>query len=109
MHAPTPQEQEAVETLLAMMGEDGISADDALRVLRKYNGDMDRTATALLEGETGGVVVEAMDTSWSGGPAVGPRTPPRKCATMSIYPREAEECVSIEARTGQLCNRPHCR
>ena len=102
MHAPTPQEQEAVATLQAMMGE-GVSADDALRVLRKYNGDMERTATALLEGETGGVL-EAMDTSWSGGPAVGPRTPPRKCATTSLPSRKAERCVSVEARTGQGCN-----
>lgn len=87
MHAPTLQEQDAVATLLAMMGEGTVSPDDALRVLRKYNGDMDRTATAMLEGETGGVL-ESMDTSWSGGPVVGPRTPPRKCATTSLCKAE---------------------
>lgn len=64
-----------------------VSADDALRLLRKYNGDMERTATALIEGETGGELI-TMDTSWSGGPAVGPRTPPRKCVTTQpVQPR----------------------
>lgn len=85
MHAPTPKEQDAVAELTIMMG-DAVSADDALRLLRKYNGDMERTATAMLEGETVGS--SAMDTSWSGGPVVGPRTPPRKyITTQPIHPR----------------------
>ncbi|KZT72928.1 hypothetical protein DAEQUDRAFT_808891 [Daedalea quercina L-15889] len=75
MHTPTQDEQEAVNTLRAMMG-DAISAEVALKVLRKHNGDMDKAASALIEGDTGGAASDAMDTSWAGGATVGPRTPP---------------------------------
>ncbi|KAH9929699.1 uncharacterized protein B0H18DRAFT_873777 [Fomitopsis serialis] len=76
MQITTQKEQDDVNMLMTLMG-DAVSVDVALKVLRKHNGDMDKAASALLEGDLG-EVASTMDTSWAGGPAVGPRTPPRK-------------------------------
>ncbi|TFY68606.1 hypothetical protein EVJ58_g910 [Rhodofomes roseus] len=77
MHSPTQKEQEDVEMLMGLMGN-AVSAEVAFKVLRKHKGDMDKAASALIEGDVG-ETSSAMDTplSWAGGSAVqGPRTPP---------------------------------
>lgn len=60
----TPQEEQeerdGVEILLAMMGGD-VAADQALRVLRKYNGNVQKAADAILGGDRG----EGLDATWS--------------------------------------------
>ncbi|KAF9467199.1 hypothetical protein BDZ94DRAFT_1249830 [Collybia nuda] len=64
MHILTPQEEqqerEGVELLLGMMGGD-VVADQALRVLRKYNGNVQKAADAILGGDRG----EGLDPAWS--------------------------------------------
>jgi len=42
-----------VENLTAMMGDAASNADIARRVLRKYDGDVQKAATAILEGDRG--------------------------------------------------------
>jgi hypothetical protein len=44
-------EQESVDTLTAMMGAS--DPEVARRVLRKYDGDVQKAATAILEGDRG--------------------------------------------------------
>lgn len=73
-------EQESVDLLTSMMGS-GDSASDqdvARRVLRKFNGDMQKAATAILEGDHG----DPVSTPRPGTPAriteVKPYSPPRK-------------------------------
>ncbi|CDO71510.1 hypothetical protein BN946_scf184910.g9 [Trametes cinnabarina] len=75
----TPQEASEIELLNAMMGGT-LDPVHALRVLRKHNNNLDKAATALLEGDTGEGEsnpyadlpnLEPLDT-----PTVGPRTPP---------------------------------
>jgi hypothetical protein len=46
-------EQDLVENLTAMMGDAASNADIARRVLRKYDGDVQKAATAILEGDRG--------------------------------------------------------
>lgn len=46
-----PQEQESVELLTAMMGDNAPGPDVVLRVLRKHGGDVQKAATAILEGD----------------------------------------------------------
>lgn len=68
--------------MLAVVMDGAIDEGHALALLRKYNNDLDKAATALLEGETGAdaldafadlPALEAIDA-----PGPGPRTPPRK-------------------------------
>lgn len=49
---PTAKEKEDVEMLISMMGSD-IDPDAALTVLRRNWGDIQKAASALLEGDTG--------------------------------------------------------
>jgi hypothetical protein len=62
MHAIPPnedagqQEDQVVEAIMSMMGHG--DPEVVRRVLRKYNGDVDKAANAVLSGETG-------DTKWS--------------------------------------------
>lgn len=50
---PTAKEQGDVDTMISMMGGD-LLPEVALRLLRKHNGDVDKAASALFEGEIGG-------------------------------------------------------
>ncbi|KAI8972449.1 hypothetical protein BD414DRAFT_560365 [Trametes punicea] len=77
----TPQEAADIEVLNAMMGG-SLDPAQALRVLRKHNNNLDKAASALLEGDTGEgdanpyadlPSLETLDTA-----TVGPRTPPRE-------------------------------
>lgn len=47
------KEQESVDMLTAMMGETVSDPEIARRVLRKCNGDLQKAATAILEGDRG--------------------------------------------------------
>lgn len=77
-----PQELAELEMLRGMMGG-AMDTDLALALLRRHGGNMDKTAAALLEGDTPDVVdpgiyadlpnLEPLDA-----PMAGPRTPPRK-------------------------------
>ncbi|KAF9260732.1 hypothetical protein L218DRAFT_932236 [Marasmius fiardii PR-910] len=49
---PTEKEEEVVSMLSSMMGND-VDATVALRVLRKFNGDIDKAADAMLAGDRG--------------------------------------------------------
>ncbi|KAI0718526.1 hypothetical protein C8T65DRAFT_638279 [Cerioporus squamosus] len=76
----TPQEQADIETLSAMMGGN-LDELHALTLLRKYNNNLEKAASALLEGDTG-----ADDPMYADLPRLepinapvigpGPRTPP---------------------------------
>ncbi|KAI0364511.1 hypothetical protein BV20DRAFT_1107189 [Pilatotrama ljubarskyi] len=76
----TPQEATDIETLNAMMGG-SLDPSHALRLLRKHRNNLEKAASALLEGDTGEddtgpyadmPNLEPIDTG-----TVGPRTPPR--------------------------------
>ncbi|KAI9068656.1 hypothetical protein FKP32DRAFT_1561274 [Trametes sanguinea] len=76
----TPQEVSDIEMLNAIM-DGNLDPAHALRVLRKHNNNLEKAASALLEGDTGeGEAnpyadlpnLEPLDTA-----TVGPRTPPR--------------------------------
>ncbi|TBU42983.1 hypothetical protein BD309DRAFT_922591 [Dichomitus squalens] len=77
---PTAKELESLEILRGIMGDE-MNADVALSLLRRNDGNMDKTASALLEGDTGDTVdpsiyadlpnLEPLDA-----PMQGPRTPP---------------------------------
>jgi len=75
------QEDESVTLLTQMMGDGVLDPDVARRVLRRHNGDVQKAATSILEGDTRGD-----DATWPTGfgalhedtPTVGPRTPPRE-------------------------------
>ena len=70
-------DEEKVTILTSMMG-DG-DPDVARRVLRKHNGDMQKAATSILEGDIG-------EDTWAAGygltdastSVAGPSTPPRQ-------------------------------
>lgn len=47
------KEQEAVDILTAMMGDTVSDPEIARRVLRKCDGDLQKAATAILEGDRG--------------------------------------------------------
>ena len=73
----TPQEAEDIEMLNSLMGGT-LDPNHALAILRKHNNNLDKAASALLEGDNGAddgppplVPVDAL-------PGPGPRTPPRK-------------------------------
>ncbi|KAI1792356.1 hypothetical protein LXA43DRAFT_1060642 [Ganoderma leucocontextum] len=76
----TPQELVELDILLGMMGG-AMDTGVALALLRRHGGNMDKTAAALLEGDTPDVVdpsiyadlphLEPLDA-----PMAGPRTPP---------------------------------
>ena len=78
----TPQEQGDIDTLNAMMGGN-LDETHALALLRKHGNNLDKAASALLEGDTGADAaqdifadlpnLEPLDV-----PGVGPRTPPRE-------------------------------
>lgn len=87
-YRPAPisaKEREIVDSLMGMMG--GGNVDSVLSVLRRHNGDADKAATALLEGDTGGgaspTIVPGLSVSGTFGSStsltstIGPRTPPR--------------------------------
>lgn len=52
---PTPQEVNDIQLLVDMLGTTS-SEEDILRLLRSNNGDMDKTASALLEGSAAAVL-----------------------------------------------------
>lgn len=54
-----PNESESLELLQGLMGE-GFDADVARRVLKKFGGDLNQAAAAILEGDTG----ESAISSW---------------------------------------------
>jgi hypothetical protein len=54
------QEREGVELLSAMMGGD-VAADQALRVLRKHQGNVQKAAEAMLGGDRG----EDLGSAWT--------------------------------------------
>ncbi|KAI0753245.1 hypothetical protein C8Q80DRAFT_1304918 [Daedaleopsis nitida] len=79
MYPATPQETEDIETLNAMMGG-SLDLHHALNLLRKHNNNLEKAASALLEGDTGAddpyadlPSLEPLDA-----PGPGPRTPPRE-------------------------------
>ncbi|KAI0768258.1 hypothetical protein BD413DRAFT_696035 [Trametes elegans] len=76
----TPQEQADIETLNSIM-DGSLDPAQALRLLRKHNNNLEKAASALLEGDTGDDApgpyadlpnLEPVDNT----PTVGPRTPP---------------------------------
>ncbi|KAI0038627.1 hypothetical protein FA95DRAFT_1194206 [Auriscalpium vulgare] len=75
------QEEENITLLTSMMGD--VDPDVVRRVLRKHNGDVQKAASSLLEGDTAEPSTsDAQDWSWGllTGPmenTSGPRTPPR--------------------------------
>lgn len=78
---PTPQEIEAI-AMLNTMWDGSLDTNRALALLRKHGNDLDRTATALIEGDTGDPDdfsdlphLEPLEAPIIG---PGPRTPPRK-------------------------------
>ena len=88
---PTDKERSNIELLDGMMGG-GIDNMHALRLLRSFNGDVEKTASALLEGDTGGPSdgpirlvpdIEPGDI----GPS-RPRSPPRepRCGSQMLRP-----------------------
>ncbi|TCD67354.1 hypothetical protein EIP91_000221 [Steccherinum ochraceum] len=68
---PTPQEQKDIQMLVDMFGTES-SEDDILRLLRTNNGNIEKTASVLLEGS--GAVAAMLGPS-STEPVI-PRTPP---------------------------------
>lgn len=58
-----PNENESLELLHGMMGE-SFDADVARRVLKKFGGDLNQAAAAIIEGDTG----ESALSSWQKGP-----------------------------------------
>ena len=89
---PTAQEIESLEMLRGILG-DSLNADVALSLLRRNDGDLNKTASALLEGDTGDTIdpsvfagmpnLEPVDA-----PMQGPRTPPRESPFLLSF-REA--------------------
>jgi hypothetical protein len=73
-------EEESVAILTSMMGD--CDPEMVRRVLRKHNGEMQKAATAILEGDTGAEdqwpsnFGSITDVSIS---VAGPSTPPREC------------------------------
>ena len=85
----TPKELSDVDELNAMMGGT-LDKAHALALLRKHHNDLDKAATALLEGDTGAGSGAGADADAYGfddlphlepvdAPGQGPRTPPREC------------------------------
>ncbi len=87
----TPLELAELDILRGMMGG-AMDTDLALALLRRHGGNMDKTASALLEGDTADAVdpslyadlphLEPLDT-----PMAGPRTPPRE-----FFPSVSARC-----------------
>ena len=75
MNAP---EEEKISLLTSLMG-DG-DPEIARRVLRKHNGDMQKAATAILEGDTGVEEPWPADFGFTdpSTSVAGPSTPPRQ-------------------------------
>ncbi|KAH9937803.1 uncharacterized protein BXZ73DRAFT_100018 [Epithele typhae] len=78
----TQQEADEIETLNAMMGGT-LDPAQALALLRKHGGNLEKAASALLEGDTGADADNMADAFADlpgleplDGPEVGPRTPP---------------------------------
>ncbi|KAI0357849.1 hypothetical protein OH77DRAFT_1583695 [Trametes cingulata] len=76
----TPQEAADIETLNAMMGG-SLDPAHALRLLRKHKNNLEKAASALLEGDNGeddtGPYADMPNLEPLDAPTVGPRTPPR--------------------------------
>lgn len=81
---PTAQEQQDVETLIALLGGTH-SPDHALRLLREHHGDMDKAASALLESEPESTM-PALSLPDTGRTTPGPRTPPRESDVLLEFP-----------------------
>jgi hypothetical protein len=71
-------EEEKITILTSMMG-DG-DPEIARRVLRKHNGDMQKAATSILEGDTGAEDPWPADFGFTDASTsvAGPSTPPRQ-------------------------------
>ena len=101
-----PQERADIETLSAMMGGN-LDEHHALLLLRKHSNNLEKAASALLEGDTG-----AEDPMYADLPGLepinapvagpGPRTPPRKYSSARLL-RVREQTSSD--RRGQLQGR----
>jgi hypothetical protein len=71
----SPEEQESVDFLTAMMGDAVSDPAVARRVLRKCDGDVQKAATAILEGDRG----EEIDQGSASQDRMMPKyTPPRE-------------------------------
>jgi hypothetical protein len=72
-------EEEKITILTSMMG-DG-DPEIARRVLRKHNGDMQKAATSILEGDIGAEDPWPADFGFADASTsvAGPSTPPRQC------------------------------
>ncbi len=95
-------EEENVTFLTSMMG-DG-DPDVARRVLRKHNGDMQKAATSILEGDTGAEdpwPVEFGGFTDASTSVAGPSTPPRQYSDV-FYIVRILHCfhTSLQAREG---------
>lgn len=115
MYPATPQETEDIETLNAMMGGT-LDAYHALSLLRKHNNNLEKAASALLEGDTGvdDQYVDLPSLEPLDVPGPGPRTPPREYALRSslfVVSAECGQavtcCDSLEAGEAEPCDRPH--
>ncbi|KAI0672474.1 hypothetical protein C8Q78DRAFT_1077991 [Trametes maxima] len=74
----TPQEAADIEMLSSMMGG-SLDYGHALRLLRKHQNNLEKAASALLEGDNGedaGVLADLPDLEPLDTATVGPRTPP---------------------------------
>ena len=76
-------DQESVDFLMSMMGDQISDPEIARGVLRKCNGDMQKAATAILEGDRG-EQLQSMQT-----PPQRPGTPVLNSSPMAVNQRYA--------------------
>lgn len=85
--APTDKEERDIDLLNGMMGG-WIDRKQALRVLRSYNGNIEKAAIALLEDGTPGASEGALTFMPTTDPVESgssrPRSPPRQCGILFL-------------------------
>lgn len=86
----TQNEQESVDFLMSMMGDQISDPEIARRVLRKCNGDMQKAATAILEGDRG-EQLQSMQT-----PPQRPATPVLNSSSMDL--KDVNQLYATTAR-----------
>ena len=100
------REEETVDTLTGLMG-DGFDREVARRILRKYGGDVEKAAGALIEGERGEELVGSLPATQSAGASAstwsaGPTQSQSQTQTQTSTPQ-----TRLDAPSAALAGRPN--